>query len=170
LIVASPANPTGTVLGPDALGQLARYCGQRGIRLISDEIYHGIGYGAPIASALAYGADAVVINSFSKYYSMTGWRIGWMVLPQELVRPIECLAQNLFHLAAKPGQQAAIAAFGCRTSSTATSSATAPTAGSCWTPCPRPASRRWLRPTGPSTSMPMSAASPMTARNSAGAC
>jgi aspartate/methionine/tyrosine aminotransferase len=111
LILASPANPTGTVLGAEALAELAQYCRRRQIRLISDEIYHGIIYGPPIATALADGEEAVVINSFSKYYSMTGWRIGWMAMPEELVRPVECLAQNLFISPPALAQRAAIAAF-----------------------------------------------------------
>ena len=96
LIVASPCNPAGTMLHPDELAAIARWCHARGVRLISDEIYHGLQYGQPIATAAAFSPSAVVINSFSKYFSMTGWRIGWTVLPEDLVRPVECLAQNLF--------------------------------------------------------------------------
>lgn len=81
LIVASPANPTGSMLSPKDLAALARYCHGAGIRLISDEIYHGLTYGKPVASALQFSDSAIVINSFSKYFSMTGWRVGWMVLP-----------------------------------------------------------------------------------------
>ncbi|MBI1779680.1 MAG: aminotransferase class I/II-fold pyridoxal phosphate-dependent enzyme [Proteobacteria bacterium] len=114
LIVASPANPTGTVLSREALGLIAQHCRANGIRLISDEIYHGIGYGPAITSALVLTHEAVVINSFSKYFSMTGWRIGWMVMPEELVRPVECLAQNLFISPPSLAQLAAVAAFGCR--------------------------------------------------------
>jgi aspartate/methionine/tyrosine aminotransferase len=111
LIVASPANPTGTMLSRDDYRALASYCAARSIRLISDEIYHGITYGAPATSALEVTDDAVVINSFSKYFSMTGWRLGWMVLPADLVRSVECLAQNLFISASSLAQHAAIAAF-----------------------------------------------------------
>jgi len=111
LIVASPANPTGTMLSHDHYRELASYCAARSIRLISDEIYHGITYGAPATTALAVTDDGVVINSFSKYFSMTGWRLGWMVLPADLVRSIECLAQNLFISPPSLAQHAALAAF-----------------------------------------------------------
>jgi len=113
LIVASPANPTGTMLDPDALAALADYCCDRGIRLISDEIYHGITYDGRVETALAFTDQAVIINSFSKYFSMTGWRIGWMVAPDDLLRPIECLAQNLFISPPSLSQHAALATFDC---------------------------------------------------------
>jgi aspartate/methionine/tyrosine aminotransferase len=113
LIIASPANPTGSMLHPDELAALARYCDAAGIRLISDEIYHGLTYGKPAASAAQFSASAIVINSFSKYFSMTGWRIGWMVLPEELVRVTERLAQNFFISAPHLSQIAAEAAFDC---------------------------------------------------------
>ena len=113
LIVASPCNPAGTMLAPDELGALAAWCDRRGVRLISDEIYHGLHYDRAIATAAAFSRHAVVINSFSKYFSMTGWRVGWMVLPPELVRPVECLAQNLFISAPHVCQVAAEAAFDC---------------------------------------------------------
>ena len=112
LIVASPANPTGTMLSADELAALATYCADRGIRMISDEIYHGITYGHETATA-AGDAHAVTINSFSKYYSMTGWRLGWMVVPQDLVRAVECLTQNLFISAPTLSQIAGVAAFDC---------------------------------------------------------
>jgi aspartate/methionine/tyrosine aminotransferase len=111
LVLASPANPTGTVLNREELADLVGYCAQSGIRLVSDEIYHGITYGPPAPSALELTSDAIVINSFSKYYSMTGWRLGWMVLPQELVRPVECLAQNLFISPPTLSQVAAVRSF-----------------------------------------------------------
>ena len=111
LVIASPANPTGTMIPAPELAALSRYCAARGIRLISDEIYHGITYGAPAVSALAFGEDAVVLNSFSKYFSMTGWRVGWMVVPETLIRPVECLAQNLFISAPTLSQIGAVAAF-----------------------------------------------------------
>jgi aspartate/methionine/tyrosine aminotransferase len=111
LIVASPANPTGTMLSLADYRALAAYCAKRSIRLVSDEIYHGISYGAPAASALQVTGDAIVVNSFSKYFSMTGWRLGWMVLPDDLVRSVECLAQNLFISAPTLAQRAAVAAF-----------------------------------------------------------
>lgn len=114
LIVASPANPTGAMLAPSALEGLVRLCAGRGIRLVSDEIYHGITYGAPAATALAFSEDVIVVNSFSKYYAMTGWRLGWLVAPAALVRPLECLAQNLFISPPTLSQLAAVAAFDCR--------------------------------------------------------
>lgn len=113
LLLASPANPTGTMLDGPAMQALASHCQRHGIWFISDEIYHGLTYGAPAPTALAYSADAIVINSFSKYFSMTGWRIGWMVVPDELVRPIERLQQNLYISAPTLSQLAAIRAFDC---------------------------------------------------------
>jgi aspartate/methionine/tyrosine aminotransferase len=113
LIVASPCNPAGTMLHPDELAAIAVWCHGHGVRLISDEIYHGLHYGQPIATAAAFSPSAIVINSFSKYFSMTGWRIGWMVLPEDLVRGVECLAQNLFISAPHISQVAAEAAFDC---------------------------------------------------------
>jgi len=114
LIVASPSNPAGTMIDADSLRRLHDYCRARQIRLVSDEIYHGITYGMKPTTALALGEDAIVINSFSKYYSMTGWRIGWMIVPTALLRPIECLAQNLFISPPTLPQIAASAAFDCR--------------------------------------------------------
>lgn len=113
LIVASPANPTGTMLTREDMRALARYCDDRGIRLVSDEIYHGIAYSMPAVSALEVTDTAFVVNSFSKYYSMTGWRVGWMVIPDDLVRPVECLAQNIFISVPSLSQLAACAAFDC---------------------------------------------------------
>ncbi|MCU0986714.1 MAG: aminotransferase class I/II-fold pyridoxal phosphate-dependent enzyme, partial [Acetobacteraceae bacterium] len=86
LIVASPCNPAGTMLHRDELAALAAWCEANGVRLISDEIYHGLSYGPEAVTAASLSPSAVVINSFSKYWSMTGWRIGWMVLPEDLVR------------------------------------------------------------------------------------
>jgi aspartate/methionine/tyrosine aminotransferase len=114
LIVASPANPTGTMLPPDELFGLARHCAANGIRMISDEIYHGLTYGSvAVATALAASDEAIVVNSFSKYFSMTGWRLGWMVVPPSLLRAVECLAQNLFISPPTLSQHAALAAFDC---------------------------------------------------------
>lgn len=113
LIIASPGNPTGTMLDAENLKSLAAYCEARGIRLISDEIYHGITYGRSARSVLEYAPDAIVINGFSKYFCMTGWRLGWMVMPEDLVRPIEILAQNLFISAPALSQDAALTAFDC---------------------------------------------------------
>ena len=114
LIVASPANPTGTMLDRAALGDLVAYCSDRGVRLVSDEIYHGITYGEPAETALAFTEDAIVVNSFSKYFSMTGWRLGWLVIPEDLSRSVECLAQNLFISPPAVSQHAGIAVFDCR--------------------------------------------------------
>ncbi len=113
LIVANPANPTGTMLTPNALKAVADWCDGAGVRLISDEIYHGITYGPPAATALSVSADGLVINSFSKYFSMTGWRLGWMIVPEPLIRPIECLAQNLVICPSSIAQEAAVFAFEC---------------------------------------------------------
>jgi aspartate/methionine/tyrosine aminotransferase len=112
LIVASPGNPTGTMLHPDDFAALAAWCGGHGVRLISDEIYHGLNWSSPITTAAEIGG-AVVINSFSKYFSMAGWRVGWAVLPPDLVRPVERLAQNFFICAPHVAQVAAEAAFDC---------------------------------------------------------
>jgi aspartate/methionine/tyrosine aminotransferase len=114
LIIASPANPTGTMLAEEEIAALARYCAEHGIRLVSDEIYHGITYGRAATTALAATDDAIVVNSFSKYFSMTGWRIGWMVVPPALLRAVECLAQNLFISPPALSQYAALAAFSAR--------------------------------------------------------
>ena len=111
LVVASPANPTGTMLVADELGRLARRCHGAGVRLISDEIYHGISYGTPAATAAASSPSAVVVNSFSKYFSMTGWRLGWLLLPPDLVSPVERLAQNATIAAATVSQHAALGGF-----------------------------------------------------------
>ncbi|MEE8544854.1 MAG: aminotransferase class I/II-fold pyridoxal phosphate-dependent enzyme, partial [Alphaproteobacteria bacterium] len=113
LVVASPANPTGTMLSAEALKALVDYCAERRIRLFSDEIYHGITYEGRAETALSLSRDAVVVNSFSKYYCMTGWRLGWLVLPEELVRPVERLAQNLFISSPTVAQIAAVEAFDC---------------------------------------------------------
>lgn len=111
LLIASPANPTGSVIAPQKLAELAQICTERGVQLISDEIYHGLTYGARAETALAYSADAIVVNSFSKYFSMTGWRIGWMVVPRRLVRAVERLAQNLYIAPPAIAQAAALGAF-----------------------------------------------------------
>jgi len=113
LILASPSNPTGTMVGRAELEALVAWCQEAGVRLISDEIYHGITYGSPGVTAAGLDDDAIVINSFSKYFSMTGWRLGWMVAPEALLRPIECLTQNLFISPPSLSQYAGIAAFDC---------------------------------------------------------
>jgi aspartate/methionine/tyrosine aminotransferase len=114
LVVASPANPTGTMISAADLGRLAAWCRDRGIRLVSDEIYHGITYETKAATARAFGREAVIVNSFSKYYSMTGWRLGWMLVPPDLARSVECLAQNFYISPPALSQLAALPVFGCR--------------------------------------------------------
>ncbi|RVT97032.1 aminotransferase class I/II-fold pyridoxal phosphate-dependent enzyme [Rhodovarius crocodyli] len=115
LIVASPCNPAGTMLTPEELRAIADWCQARGVRLISDEIYHGLSWGTVAESTAAtMGNSAVVVNSFSKYWSMTGWRVGWLVLPEDLVRPVECLAQNMFISTPHISQLVAEAAMDCR--------------------------------------------------------
>ncbi len=111
LILASPGNPTGTVATRPELAALIAAAGERGLAVISDEIYHGLSYGQPAVSALELSDDLFVINSFSKYFSMTGWRVGWMVVPQSHVRTIERLAQNMFICAPHVSQIAALAAL-----------------------------------------------------------
>lgn len=114
LIVASPSNPTGTMIPEDQFRALVEYCVDNGIRIISDEIYHGITYGRPAETVLAMTDTAIVANGFSKYYAMTGWRLGWMVFPLDLIRPVELLAQNLFVSPPAISQYGAMAAFDCR--------------------------------------------------------
>ncbi len=111
LVIASPANPTGTMLEPARLSGIVASCRRNNIWFISDEIYHGLAYGPPEQTALAYADEAIVINSFSKYFSMTGWRVGWVVVPEALVRPIERLAQNLYISPPTVAQVAALGAF-----------------------------------------------------------
>ena len=111
LVIASPANPTGTMLEPARLAEIVAACRRNGIWLVSDEIYHGLTYGMPEETALVHSDEAVVINSFSKYFSMTGWRVGWLVVPEDLVRPIERLAQNLYISPPAVAQVAALGAF-----------------------------------------------------------
>ncbi len=111
LIVASPSNPTGTMIGAAEMAGLTGYCRENDIRFVSDEIYHGITYGHDSVTALEHDPEAVIINSFSKYFSMTGWRLGWMIVPPEMTRSIECLAQNLFISPPTLSQHAAMAAF-----------------------------------------------------------
>lgn len=111
VMVASPSNPTGSIIDADAMKALADYCAAARLTLISDEIYHGLEYATPAVTAAAYDENAIVINSFSKYFSMTGWRIGWMIAPPAFVRPIEKLAQNLFISPPTISQIAATAAF-----------------------------------------------------------
>ena len=114
LIVASPANPTGTMLTRAELKALADACAAKGAAFISDEIYHGISYDKETVTALSVTDDVYVINSFSKYFSMTGWRLGWMVVPADHVRRVERLAQNMFICAPHASQALALAAFDCK--------------------------------------------------------
>ena len=114
LILASPSNPTGTMLRENEIAELVRWCDAGGVRLISDEIYHGIAYGIDPVSAHAMSETCVVVNSFSKYFAMTGWRLGWMVMPDDLADAVERLAQNLFISPPTLPQRAALAAFDCR--------------------------------------------------------
>jgi aspartate/methionine/tyrosine aminotransferase len=111
ILAMSPANPSGTMIGRGALAALGETCRRLGLWFVSDEIYHGLTYGEAAATALATDDGAVVINSFSKYYCMTGWRIGWVVVPERLVRPIERLAQNLYISPPYLSQVAALASF-----------------------------------------------------------
>jgi len=113
LIVASPGNPSGTMLSQGALADLIDHCDQRDVSFVSDEIYHGLHYDAPATSALQITDNAYVINSFSKYFSMTGWRIGWMVVPEGHIRTVERLAQNMFICPSHVAQIAALAALDC---------------------------------------------------------
>jgi len=112
LVVASPANPTGTMVSPDELAGLARWCDAHGTRFVSDEIYHGITYAQPAASAWATSRDSVVVGSFSKYFSMTGWRIGWLLVPDALLDPVDRIAGNFAICPPALSQLAAVAAFG----------------------------------------------------------
>lgn len=114
VILASPANPTGTVIAAEEMGAIARVCAQRDIRVVSDEIYHGISYVGPVRSALAWMPDALVVNSFSKYFSMAGWRLGWLVVPPNLVEPARARMGNLFLTPPSLAQHAGLAAMDCR--------------------------------------------------------
>ena len=113
LIVASPGNPTGTQLSHDALAALVAWAEARDVAFVSDEIYHGLHYGPRAVSALEISQKPWIINSFSKYFSMTGWRVGWMVVPEDQIRRVERLAQNLFICPPHASQIAALAALDC---------------------------------------------------------
>lgn len=114
VLLMSPANPTGTMMREEDLRAICQTCERLGIRFVSDEIYHGLTYAWQAQTALAYSQQATVVNSFSKYYCMTGWRIGWLVLPEALVRPVERLAQSLAISAPTLSQIAACEAFNAR--------------------------------------------------------
>ena len=114
LIIASPANPTGTIIGADELRGIARVCAERGIRIISDEIYHGLSYVEPARSMGEFDAAAFLIGSFSKYFSMVGWRLGWLVVPAEDEQRVRSLAANMFLTAPSLSQHAGLAALDSR--------------------------------------------------------
>jgi aspartate/methionine/tyrosine aminotransferase len=111
VIVASPANPTGTIIAPDELAAIARVCRDRGVRIVSDEIYHGLSYAGPTHSMLEYEPDALVINSFSKYFSMVGWRLGWLLAPAQQAPRARAYMSNLFLTAPSLSQHAGVAAL-----------------------------------------------------------
>lgn len=116
LVVASPANPTGTMFAPGRLGQIARWCAATGVRLISDEIYHGVTFGDPAERwggecAWATDRSGLVVSSFSKYWGMTGWRLGWALVPDDLIDPFDALSGNMALCPPVPAQHAAIEAF-----------------------------------------------------------
>ena len=111
VLLVSPSNPTGTLVTDEELGAIVETVRELGGRLIVDEIYHGLTYGANVRSVLAHARDAFVVNSFSKYFGMTGWRLGWLVAPEPYLDGIERLAQNIFIAAATPAQYAALHAF-----------------------------------------------------------
>lgn len=110
-LLMSPANPTGAMIAPEQFAEICAFCDEAGVVFVSDEIYHGLAYGICCETALSHSDSAVVINSFSKYYAMTGWRLGWLVAPESLVRPIERLQQSLAISAPTLAQTAALAAF-----------------------------------------------------------
>jgi aspartate/methionine/tyrosine aminotransferase len=111
VIIASPANPTGTIIPPAELAAIAQVCHKRGIRIISDEIYHGLSYTGPTQTMLAHTQDALVVNSFSKYFSMPGWRLGWLVAPLDLVDAAYARMSNLFLTPHVLSQHAGLLAF-----------------------------------------------------------
>jgi aspartate/methionine/tyrosine aminotransferase len=114
VIIASPANPTGTIIPPADLAAIAEVCRARGITIVSDEIYHGLSYGEPAHSMLEFEPGALVINSFSKYFSMVGWRLGWLLAPQARLRTARAYVGNLFLTAPSLSQHAALVALDCR--------------------------------------------------------
>jgi len=114
LILASPANPTGTIIAPEELAAIVSVCQRRGIRIISDEIYHGLSYGEAARSVLQETPDALIVNSFSKYFSMAGWRLGWLVAPPALIDAARARMGNLFLTPPSLAQHAGLVAFDCR--------------------------------------------------------
>lgn len=113
VIIASPANPTGTLIPPAELAAIAQVCRDRGIRIVSDEIYHGLSYVEPAATLLRFAPDALIVNSFSKYYSMVAWRLGWLAAPDDLVEAAHARMSNLFLTPPSLSQHAALAAMDC---------------------------------------------------------
>jgi len=111
MLLASPANPTGVVMSDDEVHEISQWCHRNGVRLIMDEIYHGLTFEAKPATALTYSDSVIVVNSFSKFFCMTGWRVGWAIFPDELIEPVERLAQNLYIGPPRPMQAGAVAAF-----------------------------------------------------------
>ena len=157
LIVASPANPTGTMLAPAELAAAGdRHCAQTGVRLISDEIYHGITYAGETSCSWATDRSGFVVNSFTKYFSMTGWRIGWLLVPPDLVDVVDALAGNLAICPPALAQYAALAAFDSYDECDATSPGMPRTGRCCSTGCAGWASTGWHPPTARSTCTPTS--------------
>lgn len=113
LVITSPSNPTGTMLDDASLSAIVSWCNERGVKIVSDEIYHGLTYGAPASTALSLTDEVLVVNSFSKYFSMTGWRLGWLVVPENFVSPIVKFAANLLLGPQTLSQIAGVAAFDC---------------------------------------------------------
>ena len=111
IIIASPHNPTGVILSEEEMSEICDWCHKHSVRLISDEIYHGLSYGKQATTAAHYNKDAIIVSGFSKYFSMTGWRLGWMVMPQDLTPTVERLIANLYISAPTPNQMGAIHAF-----------------------------------------------------------
>ncbi|AYV47709.1 aminotransferase [Caulobacter flavus] len=114
VIIASPANPTGTIIPPEELAAIARVCRERNIRIVSDEIYHGLSYVGPTHSMLEFEPTALIVNSFSKYFSMVGWRLGWLVAPADLTARARAFVGNLFLTAPSLSQHAGLAAMDAR--------------------------------------------------------
>ncbi len=114
MIVASPANPTGSIIPPTELEAIAAVCRRSGARIVSDETYHGLSFGAPTRSMLEYEPRALVINSFSKYFNMVGWRLGWLLVPRDEVRRARAYSANMFLTAPSLSQHAGLAAIDCR--------------------------------------------------------
>jgi aspartate/methionine/tyrosine aminotransferase len=111
VLLMNPANPTGAMISHEELARICAFCDEAGIVIISDEIYHGLSYETPCETALRFSDRAIIVNSFSKYYAMTGWRLGWLVAPESLMRPLERLQQSLAICAPTLAQKAALAAF-----------------------------------------------------------